>query len=843
MIREFAVVLTSIMIVASLLGMLYTRFIKQEKNNLALNYVAGILIMFGLFQVLAIPSILMNTTFKELTFIYSLAIVILCLMSILLNIKRLVSLYKKTVVYVKRKASKVKHFKREQFKKSILNKTNWFFVLVLVISVAQMVLNQLVEFRIRSENNIFYVSSALTTMHTDLLYRYNPLTGLEMVTFFEPYILSPYPIFYAFLSEIFNVHPTIIVYNIFPVLLILFYTCTYYLIGKEIFQDVKKAMKFVFFCQIVILFSGFGCSALGYFALLHLHTGTALFYIALFPLLFYFCARLYHQESRSGNWFILVILLLASSMVSLISIVVNVVAIVILGFINLIYTKRPKDTCCILLCSIPNIILILIYLMKTNCGIMSVFDEFIIRDIGYIIITSAYQMLRTGNIIISIYFLSLVCICFLQKNKRVKRMFLTCSGTVMLMYFFPLTPYLMLILGVDVFIIYRILLILPAIIVIPYSIIFFEEVFKKKKYETIFFVGVLLYFVLRGTTAYSIVGETENRYRVPLIVQELTNAIDYDANIMGIEEKRVIFSSDLLPYVRQYDASIITLADFSVGMQSDENIYLSENSQDILYMMDSDRIDGRSLGRLMELEEYNYLVVWRYTFGIESLGLEFEEVSEVSEYVILRRESIEFKPTVFENVDYYLVFDYYYYINRYEDVAMTVGTDPMAVLEHFVTIGMAEGRTGSAAFNPYSYKNNHIDLIEHFGDDWEKYYLHYISFGNIENRETRMLFPRKDDVDYRSIFSFDFFIGRYPELVEDIETLEGVLQFFLEEGMDLGLQGTRTFDVFYYKENNPDLQELFGDDLRLYYLHYLEKGMAENRRAFTSPVLEIRSRR
>lgn len=54
--------------------------------------------------------------------------------------------------------------------------------------------------------------------------------------------------------------------------------------------------------------------------------------------------------------------------------------------------------------------------------------------------------------------------------------------------------------------------------------------------------------------------------------------------------------------------------------------------------------------------------------------------------------------------------------------------------DHFITIGITEGRQSSAAFSILVYKENNQDLQDAFGDDLIKYYNHFIQYGVNENR-------------------------------------------------------------------------------------------------------------
>jgi len=96
--------------------------------------------------------------------------------------------------------------------------------------------------------------------------------------------------------------------------------------------------------------------------------------------------------------------------------------------------------------------------------------------------------------------------------------------------------------------------------------------------------------------------------------------------------------------------------------------------------------------------------------------------------------------TVFKNKlvydsTYDAVFDSTYYATKYADLKTSFGTDRVALLNHFITCGMNEGRQGISTFNVQIYKAYNDDLQEAFGEDLLKYYEHYINFGYKENRK------------------------------------------------------------------------------------------------------------
>jgi len=84
-------------------------------------------------------------------------------------------------------------------------------------------------------------------------------------------------------------------------------------------------------------------------------------------------------------------------------------------------------------------------------------------------------------------------------------------------------------------------------------------------------------------------------------------------------------------------------------------------------------------------------------------------------------------------VNYSAVYDYNVY-STYGDLKRAFGDNDVAMLNHFISYGMAEGRTGSNSFKLSIYKSRYADLRAAFGNDNAAYYYHYINYGRREGR-------------------------------------------------------------------------------------------------------------
>ncbi|MCI9305612.1 MAG: VanW family protein [Lachnospiraceae bacterium] len=81
-----------------------------------------------------------------------------------------------------------------------------------------------------------------------------------------------------------------------------------------------------------------------------------------------------------------------------------------------------------------------------------------------------------------------------------------------------------------------------------------------------------------------------------------------------------------------------------------------------------------------------------------------------------------------------LTFDVDYYYNTYPDLQAALGYDYNSLYQHYLTSGLAEGRSGSAEFNCLVYRNNYPDLQAAFGNDYRAYCAHYEAYGKAEGR-------------------------------------------------------------------------------------------------------------
>lgn len=161
----------------------------------------------------------------------------------------------------------------------------------------------------------YYVNLANVAGFEDKIYWVYPETGMY-ASFDVRYIFSLWPIFYAWLSEVIGVSPTIMAHTILPWLMIPLAYLVYGLIAKELFrEDGQMQGMFLTFAVLLHLFmSGEHTAGLTFLSITP-WVGKGVLASILIPILFYWILRISQEEGRS-NWILLGITCMGGSLLS-----------------------------------------------------------------------------------------------------------------------------------------------------------------------------------------------------------------------------------------------------------------------------------------------------------------------------------------------------------------------------------------------------------------------------------------------------------------------------------------------------------------------------------------------
>ena len=197
-------------------------------------------------------------------------------------------------------------------------------------------------------------------------------------------------------------------------------------------------------------------------------------------------------------------------------------------------------------------------------------------------------------------------------------------------------------------------------------------------------------------------------------------------------------------------------------------------------------------------------------------------------------ESIE-PDLVVDGLDYSLVYDFDFYLSHNQDVKSFYGSkDKVGVFNHFLKYGMKEARWAKEDFNVITYKDNYKDLQEAYGTDAVAYYQHYIKWGcNLEHRNGAYhIVPVciYEGINYEPVYDGAFYRAKYKDLQDAYgDNYDKYIMHFVKWGMKERRIAKDSFNVNYYMTNYKDLREAYGNDYPSYYIHYIKWGQKEGR--------------
>lgn len=195
---------------------------------------------------------------------------------------------------------------------------------------------------------------------------------------------------------------------------------------------------------------------------------------------------------------------------------------------------------------------------------------------------------------------------------------------------------------------------------------------------------------------------------------------------------------------------------------------------------------------------------------------------------------------------YALVYDFDYYVNKYADVKEKYSNNRLGAFNHFLSIGMKEGRQAISTFDVYSYRMQYADLRQKYGNNLKDYYDHYISVGYSQGRQatgTTVLqnpITEINGVDYSSVYDFNYYYNHYDDVKKNYSSQDdlGVLKHFISTGMKEGRQANSSFDVSSFRMQHEELRRLYGDNWPSYYTEYIRYGSMQDKQYLNTTEIQ-----
>ena len=315
-------------------GMIPVNLIERQHRSLGVTYISGILTTLAVFQVIAVPIVILNERgFRVIVPLFSILTILLGMVGVLMTW----CTGKKEPFSGDGEILPFTRFFQKKEEEGLL----WLFVLVL-IGFQMFMAATLTSF---DGDDAYYVVQSLLTDETDTLYRIRPYTGLSTGIDLR-HSLAVFPIWIAYIARMSGVHSTIVAHLVLPLVLIPVTYWIYLEIGKKLLKrEMHKLPVFMIFISIMQIFGNVSIYTNSTFFLTRTWQGKSLLANVVLPaivwlILWIFDNDNYEKETRVGLWTLLVITNFVAAMSSTASVFL---AAMLIGVTGLVMGIKEKD--------------------------------------------------------------------------------------------------------------------------------------------------------------------------------------------------------------------------------------------------------------------------------------------------------------------------------------------------------------------------------------------------------------------------------------------------------------------------------------------------------------------
>lgn len=331
-----------------------------KKNNpitLAESFLAGYLFLFSLAELMILLMMCLNLPMHVLSICYGIVTAATAVLGTIYLVKR----YKAST-----RSCTTDNWASHQSRHSlrtILKGTSLFFWAAVILILLQVAV--VVVYAHLDADDALYVGAATTALQSDTIFRVNGYTGNLYINMPRRYILSPFPIFLAIISQLSGgLHPAIMAHTVFPAVLLPTAYVVMYILARRWFPKDKNAQGIFLFLTVVLSwFSAYSIYNAADFQMIRIWQGKAVLASILLPLIFYLSLSILMEEQPAYSWLLYGMANLSACLLSSMGIILAPVMMGVFLLLSLVKFRSLKRFLRGVLCCIPSILLGIVYIL------------------------------------------------------------------------------------------------------------------------------------------------------------------------------------------------------------------------------------------------------------------------------------------------------------------------------------------------------------------------------------------------------------------------------------------------------------------------------------------------
>lgn len=301
-ILHWGILMLLVIVMPFLLGMIPVSNMEDKRKTPTMVYMSGWFVSFSVFEVVAIPFILLEKSFSVLVWTYSLVIGVLILLS----------------------AWKYGHCILEIWKNSFLRRNivdknrnifvllGWvFFAVILGIKIYMAFFYEYYD-----GDDSYYLAVATIADRYDTMYLRDAYTCYNYDLDIR-HALAPIPIFQAWMARISGIHVTVICHSVLSIVWLCLMYCVFVQIARVLFEKKEQYIPvFLILIEVWFLYGNVSISTVETFAMTRTWQGKGLLASTLIPALFLCFLCLYERQISKGIWMLLELVILSCLLAS-----------------------------------------------------------------------------------------------------------------------------------------------------------------------------------------------------------------------------------------------------------------------------------------------------------------------------------------------------------------------------------------------------------------------------------------------------------------------------------------------------------------------------------------------
>lgn len=331
MILHWGILMLLVLVMPFLLGMVPVAYMENKLRTPTMVYMCGWFVSFSVFELVAIPFILLEKSFSALVWTYSVVIGLMLLFAAWKYGHCIFDIWKNSsICNLLEKKSKNKW--------AVLGWIAFSLLLILQVYMA-------IFYEYYDGDDSYYLAVATIADKYDSMYLRDSYTCYNYSLDIR-HALAPIPVFQAWLARISGIHVTIIAHSVLSVIWLFLMYCVYGQIAKVLFENKEQYISmFMTLVEVWFIYGNVSISTVETFAMTRTWQGKGLLASTLIPALFLCLLFLYEKKISKGKWMLLVITILSCLLASTVSLML-VPTLMGLAALFIAWNKREWKTLC-----------------------------------------------------------------------------------------------------------------------------------------------------------------------------------------------------------------------------------------------------------------------------------------------------------------------------------------------------------------------------------------------------------------------------------------------------------------------------------------------------------------